>query len=117
MRDDVNAYSTDSTGDSVGKVNIDNNFDWQINIFAYSFNDGGAHFSSFYNIENRAVVLGVFIAISSISRCRVSIGRSMSIGRSRVTIGRSAMVKLRFSSDKGEESQDSECLKEMMFCF
>ena len=107
MRDDVNADSTDSTGDSVGKVDINNDFDWQINVFAYSFNDRGAHFSNFYNIENRAVVLGVFIAITTIGRCRVSIGRSMSI-----TIGRSPMVKLRFSSDKGEESQDSECLKE-----
>ena len=114
MRDDVNADSTDSTGDSVGKVDINNNFDWQINVFANSFNDGGAHFSSFYNIVNRAVVLGVFIAITTIGRSMVSISRgrgiwSRSIWRGGITISRN--LGTREGSDEREESQDSECLE------
>ena len=104
LGNNLNGLSTDSADNSVGEGNFDNDFDGQFNIVALSFNYGSTHFSRLNNIDDGAVVFGLFIAIAMVSRVSrggVIRSRSIAISRSSWDCG----------SKGEEEGQGSECLE------
>ena len=52
LGNNLNAFGTDGTGDGVGEVNVNNDFDGQSNGGTLGHNGWGAHFSGFYDIKN-----------------------------------------------------------------
>jgi len=103
LGNNLNGLGTDSADNSVGEGNFDNDFDGQFNIVALSFNYGSTHFSGLNNIDDGAVVFGLFIAIAMVSR----VSRGGVIRSRGIAISRSSWD----CGSKGEEEgQDSECL-------
>ena len=104
LGNNLNGLGTDSADNSVGEGNFDNDFDGQFNSGTLSFNHGSTHFSGLNNIDDRAVVFGLFIAIAMVSRVSrggVIRSRSIAISRSSWDCG----------SKGEEEGQGSECLE------
>jgi len=107
LGNNFDCLDTDSTDNGVGEVYLNDDFDGQFNSVALSYDDGSTHFSRLNNIEDRAVVFGLFIAITM----------SMTVSRGRVIrSGGIAVSRLSFlscwdcGSEGEEEGQDSECL-------
>jgi len=126
LGNNIDGFSTDGTGDSVCVWDIFNDLDGESDIFTGNFNGWGADLSNFSHIDNRAVLFGFLITVStgvggriSISRCGVTISRAMVDG-SWVRRGRGrgwggvsrcwGMVKVGAGQGKGEESQNCVCL-------
>lgn len=79
LRNLFDRFGTNSAGDSVAEFLIDNTLDGQLNVFANSLKSGCADFSLFNYILNRAVMLGVLVAITTITMVTISRGGMMSI--------------------------------------
>jgi hypothetical protein len=89
LRDDFNGFSTNSTGDGITLFFVNDDFGENFNISTDSFEGGCAHFSSFSNIYNCAVIFGFFVTISVMG---VAISGSMV---NRGMVNRSGMVRSR----------------------
>ena len=83
--------SANSSGDSVAEFLVDNALDGQFDGLAGGLEGGGADFGDFSHILDSAVVLGLFIAITSIMRGGMSIRRGVVIRRLRL-VGRCRFV-------------------------
>jgi hypothetical protein len=77
LGDEVNALGTDGTDNIVGEVYFNNDLDGQFNGVTLSDNDWGAHFSGFNNIDDWAVVFGVFRDISVVGMVDSMVDGSM----------------------------------------
>jgi len=83
LGNNLNGLGTDSADNSVGEWDFDNDFDGQFNSSTLSFNHGSTHFSRLNNIDDGAVVFGLFIAIAmTVSRGGVIRSRGIAISRS-----------------------------------
>jgi hypothetical protein len=112
--------SANSSGDSVAEFLVDNALDGQFDGLAGGLEGGGADFGDFSHILDSAVVLGLFIAITSIvggggvsiSRGRggVAIGRGSVVGGSLVVATISGSGVVGHSQSQGQKGQDSESL-------
>ncbi len=74
----LNGLGADSAGHGVAELNINNALDGKVDILADSLEGGGADLSQLSHILNRAVVLGVLIAIVGLG---VMVGRLMMVVR------------------------------------
>ena len=91
LGDDFNGFSTDSTGDGITLFFVNDDFGENFNISTDSFEGGCAHFSSFSNIYNCAVIFGFFVTISVMG---VAISGSM-VNRSGMVRSRGGVIRCR----------------------
>ena len=106
--DDLNGFFTDSSGDVIAEFLGDDYFDGQFNIVAFGGNGGSAYFSLFDDINDGAVVFGLFITITTIS------WGMMPISWGRVSISRGGVGVAWLSSHEWKESNKGENLKNQM---
>jgi len=66
---DVHTFSTDSTGDWVALLYVNDDLGGNLNVFTDSLESRGANLSRFNNINNRAVVLWLFISVMRLVVC------------------------------------------------
>jgi hypothetical protein len=77
LGDEVNALGTYGTDNIIGEVYFNDDLDGQFNGVTLSDNDWGAHFSGFNNIDDWAVVFGVFRDISVVGMVDSMVDGSM----------------------------------------
>merc|ERR1712086_226104 len=126
LGNNLDGFGADGTGDSVCVWDIFNDLDGESDIFAGNFNGWGTDLSNLSHINNRAVLFGFLITVSTMVWGRVSIsrggvtisrgmvdgswvirGRGISRGRVSISWGR---VNVGAGQGKGKESQNCECL-------